>query len=358
MQSYLALKNLIETNQLKLHFVLSLPRTRSNAITLALTQAEEIQGQLSVPFFNHIRFEQGGNVVIPYDADTDTDQIRTFEQGCSKILARVKTLMTENTRRPVGLIINEHLCFITKNEMPLLLKLTNNIVITIRDPRDQFLSFLTRIVQDRLYDGSPDEKLQPLDALKMLNMQDTTQNEGIYSKAKIRQILQKHESDLLTSNDILTARDNEVDQIKQTLAVCWGNLKKHLKLLLNQQAEGLLNLVIVESDHFIKNVNTELLSLIKQLKGISFNSAMQNSWQKGTGENYHCSMIKAGFLPNNSVWNEPVKNSRGFTNEHDAIKIRAEITDFPVSLQEILIEAMRDFQSYQSIATGTSVSTS
>lgn len=149
---YQRLQDLVNTNQVTIYYEISIPRSHSTVWQIAITEAPEIDGQINEPSFYFDDKPRHHN-------ETESSKSRTFEEYCRRIVESLEGnqekgkigLLEKTSRRPVGLVVNDLTHSISSQELDQILHLTDKIAITIRDPRMQCYSILTRTINDALH---------------------------------------------------------------------------------------------------------------------------------------------------------------------------------------------------------------
>lgn len=115
------LRDLVESGQLILSIINSLPRSLSTALERSLVESPNIDGQLHEPF---------------------TFRRNDFESGCYEILQRAIRLFNSVARRPIHLLLKTMTYNTSREHFSNLLHLADNAVTLVRNPQSQLHSLL------------------------------------------------------------------------------------------------------------------------------------------------------------------------------------------------------------------------
>lgn len=307
------LKNIID-GKVKIYFILSLERSNSTTLQLALSQAPEIDKQINLPFNNYI----GLNL---------DDQPLSLETIAKRINSVIDPLIKHDKK--IRVIIHEHFCsFENEEHMNFLKELSEDFVFCFRDPKNQFFSsILVSMNQIFLTDRSICNKnlFKHEDLLECLH---TFKNDKNNFKYLIEQIIQNKKIQRSTLDEIqkrLAAefhlqytKSNHIEDVFndfiryciQGLTSSWKQAVVVLNYLQNSQ-EDLKNIIMIDGNKFLENPMEVLLYATKRLKDLSFCQDMINNWQKFTGKNFTCYVSANLFMKGNNIWNGESQNSSG-----------------------------------------------
>lgn len=115
------LRDLVESGQLILSIINSLPRAVSTALERSLAESPNIDGQLHEPF---------------------TFRRNDFESGCGEILHRATRLFNSITKHPIHLLLKTMTYNTSREHFSKLLHLAHNAVTLVRNPQSQLYSLL------------------------------------------------------------------------------------------------------------------------------------------------------------------------------------------------------------------------
>lgn len=336
--NYERLKEWVENGDIKLYYELSIPRSNSTAWQIAICEAPEIHGQLNEPSF-HKDFKSR-----PFNSPYNESD-RTFEEYFSRIVERLegnkekgkKGLLSDKSQKPVGIVVNDLVHSINQVELKAILRITNKITITIRDPRIQAHSVLTRIINDTL-DEPGGGNISPRMALYLANKTEFSENElkNITGHGKdkvnptsIMRFLKAPEGTLLTSLLLVTAIRQVIDCCCENyLDICWENLVQQINMI-NILATSDTNLVIIDGSDLTDNPANIMQQSAKAL-GLTYTPNMIHGWKKGTSDNFHCCITEGwGDFAMKNHWNGPVRNSVGLEKKHNSINELPGIEEFP-----------------------------
>lgn len=348
LENYNQLKELIGTQKVKLYYELSLPRSNSTAWQIAFCEAPEIDGQINEPSFHHDlksrKFEE-----IRKKGE------RTLEDYCSRILQRLELnqdektkKLTPKTNRPIGLVINDLVTDINRVELAAVLQLTDKITITIRDPRIQGFSALTRCINDAI-DSPEGGQISPKMALYLANKTYFTEEEfkeltgpgkdKINPSTAIKSLGYAEET-MLRSEMLVKAIETAVKRCSEEyIEICWNNLKEEMNFIEKVAKPG-TTLIILDGSDLLKNPVSMMRQSAKAL-GVTYTSDMVNRWKKATLNNFYCCITKDwGDFAMKNAWNGPVRNSRRFESKPDSIAKAPAVEEFPISMRTGLISAL------------------
>jgi len=134
--SYEILRSLVESKRLKIIYIFSIPR--STALEKALAQMPSVDGQFNEPFY----ITSMEPVPYDYDPAISTLEIRPFQKGYDHILSLYQQFKTEERNNPIILVLKDHTSVFNQTHFKKILTLTNNILFTIRDPKQLCMSLL------------------------------------------------------------------------------------------------------------------------------------------------------------------------------------------------------------------------
>lgn len=274
-ENYQQLKKWVDTQELEIYYIFSLPRSLSTAIQIAVTEGAD--GQMNEPFFRK------DYNTVHYDAPTDESN---FYNGCARIVSHVLKLRLEKDNGPLKLILNDITGDLTEPEFLALLPLCKNYAITVRDPFLQMKSFMIRVGNDHF--ALCDTKLEDEKALEQCQKPEAANNvkRGI-NKNRNSWINAQHYTSLLTE---LASNDPSI------------------------------SLSIIDGYMLQMEPTTFMQTLCERWK-IQFTESMINDWKKINSENF-CSPVSAG-LPRNlelvNGWHGRARNSKGFAPPKEEI---------------------------------------
>lgn len=337
---YEKLKELVDTEKLLINCVIGNPRTRSNAVYHAMITDRKIDGGVLEPFSTSDR--EG----IRYDFIQGERKIRGFDEVCEKIYEIVVKILKNKANATIWL--HDLFYEILDEELHLLLTLTNNILICVRNPQKQVLSFLIRVANDRL---ATDRKcdLNREDVIKLFSkMKKNVSPTEIFnyvkkekikiSKSQILKTINKKEFEIDFPKALLTAMESVLQYVQKEMQVVLQNTKKHLSTLYEYKKMGKTNFVIIDTDELVKHPENFLTQIATTLSNITFCKEMIEDWGFQKNEKISKSwIIQNTNTPEDNAWNGPATKSTSFTFENDASgKELLEVNQFHDSLQLVL----------------------
>jgi len=354
MTEYKILKEFLDEKKLKLNFILSLPRTRSTALQLALSQSPEINGQINLPI-------NSGNFSRPHDPNflfgdfRDSIQDVSYEEISCRINQVIQPLIKEEGSANV--IVHDHLNFLASKHLPFLLELSENFILCIRHPKVQFLSYIIRMVNEFFLEEDI------LENSKCFSSQDIIELLTIYShhpsqlEERIYQVIKNNEIKIHDKNNIwyrftkcedyhnISLNDlfiKIIHYIQKELEVSWDNAINTFNFL--RTGKKNINIVPVDGDVFAKNSLQVINSIASKINIVPPSITQLNNWSKFTGKNFKCYMSDN---PDNSSWNGFSRNSQTISTSNDAVKYS--VLEYQSNLpQEFLTSFLKAQDVYQS----------
>lgn len=128
MSEYQKLFYFIKQEKLKLYFVISMPRTRSTALHLCLSQGSLINGQICHPMNSGI-FSRSQNSEFKFNDFRDSIINISLEEIAYRINKIVEPVIEKHGK--AKFVVNEHAKFLSKEYLPFLLNIRNNKLIAI-----------------------------------------------------------------------------------------------------------------------------------------------------------------------------------------------------------------------------------
>ena len=347
------LKALVATGQVKLLWELSLPRSNSTAWQIAICEAPEIKGQINEPSFHsdlrsrsfHLPSKKGD---------------RSLEEYCGRILERLEGskekgklgLFADEDERPVNLVINDLVTDIRKVDLEAILPLTRKIAITIRDPRLQAYSALTRTLNDAL-DAPGGGNISPAMALYLSTKTHFTKKEFAdllgpgkdkVNPATILRFLKQPEVMALTPELLLEAISLTVAHCKKDYVdICWDNFKQQMQYIKKHARTGTAITVIDGSD-----LTEHPISIMQQSSkalGITYMPAMVYQWRKSSSKKFYCCVTEGwGELAVSNHWNGPARNSKRLERKPSSIADILALEIFPLVMQDSIKDALKIYQ--------------
>lgn len=345
--NYRRLCELVEKEQVNIIFELSLPRSNSTAWQIAISEAPEIHGQINEPSFHPD--VKGRRHNEPFKSDAGE---RSFDEYCKRILDRLEMLFSGTSTRPIGLVVNDISHSLRTDELTAILKLSNKIAVTIRNPMSQLASVLTRVVNDSLvgYDSAnlSTQKVLSLVKQEMFLDKEIAELIGV-GKEKINPnwILSKlslPKETPFTAKILKRAIDLAINHcISQHLDICWDNLDQHFETIKNYRPHP--SLIIIDGSDLVKDPETIMKKSSSGLK-LTYTKNMIDHWQKANKDNFYCCITanlgKEQAMQN--AWNGPVRNSTQLEQKPESIKDCPSLQDFPTIMHPKLKSAMKIYR--------------
>ena len=346
--NYKTLLDLVGTSKLKIVFLFSVPRARSQAFQIALVQSPEIDGQVNSPLYNNDMHS------IPH-AGLDSN-LRSFELCCERIIKRYADLKCNSTKETVVLLVHEHFNNITQNEMRYLAELSEDFIVLLRHPRLQLQSYMLRILNDKLlYLWSQELNIQDiLTIITIMENVNTSTSEDLLLQ------LQSTTNFKLSKSTVVNSKLSESIQFQKLVQVynaamhtmhtetacIWYNYVYHMRYLLmlrqsrhcNATVGKAMNLVLVDSNELIQSPENILNNVCSQISGMTYTPSMINNWTKCCGSDFYCShMTEKNIDIHDNAWLGPSRGSKGLTKENDCSTAGGiETNQFPVVLQSVV----------------------
>lgn len=355
MSSYHELVKTVNERKVKFYFLLSIPRSRSTALQLCLSQAPEIDGQINLPF-------------NPCTIDGVVDI--SVEEASQRILNIINPAIS-TAKKLVRFIIHEHFDFLTQQHLLMLERLSTNFIFCIREPKIQFLSHLLASLNMLFVDDSDTNSkniayfsYDDLLTLLVVNLHRTEDfDTKIRDIAKHKNIRVCRQKVLLAKlivngyNNICSNDSNSLRGIfkiflllnKKNLNDSWDNLL-HILNLFKSVPNKKYNIQIVDGEIMVKDPGKTLRTVIDSFGDVSFSEEIISNWGKYTGKDFICYMSNNLLFNDNNVWNGKSKNSTGITREQANHRLEEYLLDedFKLVLQkaEHIYQYITDSESY------------
>lgn len=323
------LLNGIKDGTVTIHFVISMPRTRSTALHLALSQAPEINGQICHPMNNGI-FAKSQLPDFKFNDFRDKLPDISLEQVALRI-NKVATPLIEQHGK-ANIIINEHAKFLSNQHLPLLLQLSNTFIFSVRDPRIQFLSHMLRCLNECfLQDNSKDNK-------HCFGVEDIIMLLKTYRKSekdldrKLQELIVQKPIDLFPGDiwhrytgghessphaPVVSVFIKLVDFVLKEIEATWNNTANTLEYLLDNGRN--ITLISVDSEVFVKQPLSAIKHVTSQVKGIGFAEQMITNWRTETRDKFVC-FIYTKEEEKDNAWSGPAINSKEVTDGNDSTR--------------------------------------
>lgn len=347
------LKGLVATGQVNLLWELSLPRSNSTAWQIAICEAPEIKGQINEPSFH--RDLRSRSFHLPSKKGD-----RSLEEYCGRILERLEGnkkkgklgLFADGDERSVDLVINDLVTDVRKVDLEAILPLTRKIAITIRDPRLQAYSALTRTLNDTL-DAPGGGNISPAMALCLATKTHFTKEEFAallgpgkdrVNPATIMRFLKKPEVMALTPELLLEAIRLTIAHCKEDYVdICWNNFKQQMQYIKKHASTGTAITVIDGSD-----LTEHPISIMQQSSkalGITYVPTMVYQWRKASFKKFYCCVTEGwGELAISNHWNGPARNSERLERKPSSIADVLALEMFPLAMQDSIKEALKIYR--------------
>ena len=360
-KNYALLENYCMTNQLRVIWELSLPRSNSTAWQIAIAQAKNTM-QINEPSF-HEDFKSRRCDGEPIQGT------RSFDEYCRKIVLclngddKVKPDILQSQQRAwtaadpfkqqqpaLNLIVNDLTHSVSLNETRLMLHISKDICVTIRDPFRQAHSALTRCINDGLSKPGGDV-ITAKQALALANKTFFSAEEishlqvsGAINSKHLLAGLGFDENKSLTNELLLRSIANAVQRCCQDyIEICWENLRKQLELI---RATPNVNLVVIDGDDLLQDPETVMRRSCEAFD-LEYTENMVHHWEKSRGEKFNCSITEnwPRDLAMNNAWNGPARNSTKIERKPNAISDKVSLTSFPQSMHANLEKAQEFYEN-------------
>ncbi len=337
--AYQQLSHLVENGQLELVHVLGKPRSNGTALHLALTQAEECQGQVNEPFYypdmqaRKWDWVPSAGEAIP----------RVFDDGCEWILNAYQEKKREGLKKVV-LVVHDLSQDLTAKEFRKLHNIVSHTVFVTRDPVKNALSMLTRYVNDTVSQPGGN-KLSGSEVLEIASSGQNLQKFALANPDKISQelirILSRNKDKELTREDYDRARQCVLCIFSHQFSVAWENFEHFLSIARHEWAPR--RFTVFNGSWLFEKPEDSLRSLTARIGSLSFTPSMINGWTKGVGPSFNCIITHNWglFEQVNNAWNGPVRNSRGIVIQKDSVSTPMPLSAFPTEVTQTIQNASR-----------------
>jgi hypothetical protein len=317
MNQQLKLMSNIEQENLKIYFILSIARSNSTTLQLALAQAPEIDRQINLPFNNYIHLDAEN----PIDAETIAQRINVV----------VEPLLTGN--RKIRVIIHEHFdTLVCDDHLSLLKKFSSDFVFCFRNPRMQFFSTILVymnelfVAKDAMHEINWFSYGDLLFLLRLLKEQpgnfDHEMDLLLKQKKIVLDELQEIRERLLKDGLVVQVEDqNELPTsveavFREFLSLCsrnldysWSQAANVLDFLKSSPGHD-ANIIMVDGERFLQDPANTLLYVTGKLADVSYTPDMVNDWKKFTGKDFVCYISQNLEMSGSNLWNGESQNSR------------------------------------------------
>lgn len=357
MNNYAMLMNLIKQGKLKLHFILSIARSRSTSLQLSLSQAPEIDAQINLPFNSGV-FSQAQDTNFIYGDFRDSIESISNENVARRICGVVTPLIEKNNQ--ATLLIHEHFDFLTSTHLHMLTHLATHFIFCFRHPKIQFLSYMIGSFNKFFLkdDSLGQAKFSTDDVLALLSI---NKNQPDNFDTHMDEIIQRKKIDCYkgdlwkryTDGYEMYPHAHSFHQLFNTLLsfiskelkVAWANAESTLDYLLQNE----LHIIMIDGETLVDDPTKRIISITEEIPGLSFCTDMIDNWHKNVGTGFTCFLTKE-----NNPWNGPSRNSRGFTTKNDAIKEQQLSMDIlPTELCQVLEESTITYEKFLQFSNTT-----
>lgn len=339
--SYQTIKTLVQTDELELIHVVGLPRSNGTALHIALTQGEKVAGQINEPLcYPDLRGRK-------YSYLPEGKPQRTFEEGCAHIVEKYYREKATHPQQKITLVIHDLSRDITEKEHRKLLKISAHMVFCLREPSQVALSMFTRYVNDKL--SQPGGK--KLKAAEVVDLMHDDQDFAGYvrkhpeslSQALICKLLGKAESEPISDQELLVAKEKVIDIFLEEYEIAWDNLYRLFTI--TQMEAKKEEWSIFDSAWLFDKPEVHLKQLCERIKSIAYTPAMIFRWTKGVKENFHCIITRNwGHFAQINAWNGPVRNSSGIEKQPDSLNREVSLLEFPSRLRPAIRQRRLPYQ--------------
>ncbi len=344
---YKKLKALVDHHKLVIYTLLANPRTRSTAFYHAMKSMPDIDGGINEPFSTHDR----GGVHYDFNRAEEVRKIRTFEDVCKNIYSVVEEIL--KTKQVARVWLHDHFYEILNDEMHHLLTLSRNVIVCIRDPRLQFLSFLIRVSNDKLAtyrqsdltreevirlfykkeEGvSPEALLAFVDNEKML-----------ISKTQLMRTINAEDQSVELATALMLSMETVLEYVQKEMDIMVKNTQFYLDLFKRYQEKSALNYAIVDAERLVDETKSQsvLQAATAQLDDLMFSENMINNWSQEDKVSM-CWILENTQTPLDNAWNGPARTSTQFTTQHDVSGcLPLAVEQFPQAIQGVLRDALQ-----------------
>lgn len=325
---YDELKNLVESGRLEITWILSPPRSFSTAFECALGQSESIHGQVDEPIHT---------VDLHYEHYSQNNE-EQFMKGCESILSEYKKHQSEIQNEPVRIITKSMSGFIHSSDLEKIEVLAKNWLILVRNPVEQTISLLTRMLNDKISSEPWQDKLSKKIIIKIIAALDSDKANSV-----LDHLVEKH-ADKFSEN--FAKEENKAQLVKQiTEEVLIQNSFNWINI--DHYKNNLSNYVLVDMDRLRKKPQTELPQIVNQLQGITYTRAMIDDWKKFTNEAFNSPILNDTGVKCRNAWLGPALNSNAFF-KFEPEEATINTNQFPAWIQEQLNQYDSCFNNLQS----------
>jgi hypothetical protein len=347
---YEKLKALVDGQQLMIYTLLANPRTRSTAFYHAMKSMSDIDGGVNEPFSTHDR----GGIYHHFDAAQTSRSIRNFDQVCQNIYSVVEKILAV---KPVARVwIHDHLYEILHHEMHDLLALSKNVVVCIRDPKRQFLSFLVRVANDKLATYRQSD-LSRDDVMQLFHEKEkgTSPKELLayvmdknirVSMKQIAKSLHQDEQALPPEELLILGMEAVLTYVQDEVSIMVENTQFYLDFFKQYQCHSSLNYVVVDTEMLVDGAKAPavLKAVTDQLHGLRFSNDIIDDWSQDEKISM-CWILENTQTPLDNAWNGPARTSTKFTTQHDVSgQEPLDRQAFPKAMHAILADAEKLYQ--------------
>ena len=336
MSFYQKLIQQLNSNKISIRIIISLFRSHSTALAIALSQSDEITAQISEPFVHDDLVGRSFN----YDPSSEKNY-RPFDRGCENI-----TLASQSNDHE-SILVKEMSAHLIKPEFEMLIPLASHFIFTIRDPKLQVLSLLTRLANDILSEKFGDN-LSVSNILRLYDQGVTVIDKRTIllmgnDEIRVKQILSfiDRSQETVLSDEDITLACQKVLNITTTIAtIAWNNLFQITNLLRENQHR---NYIIIDGSELLQDPKS-LLQLVTSAIKLEFNESMIKEWRKATGKSYQSSvgpLLKEKAQTNS--WTGPAIQSKFFKQQEKSVPNTIILSTLPTSLQSLIDTLNKDY---------------
>lgn len=275
---YRCLMDLVQSEQLRIISIISLPRSCGTIFARSLSQDSSIKGYAHEPFLPSEAIEWGKG----------EEDAPGFQRGSQYLLEYYTALRAQQPDGIITICTKDHSGEFTANNFRKLLQLTNNIIFTLRSPTHNIQSLLTSILNHLLTKsgGLPEEFVSMIIHGNLsLNEEEFAQllgeEYGKISPTRLLNLAKKPEGATLEISDLLTIRKILLMRAKAFFGECWNKMPAFFL-----QAEHALNneqlhsLQIMDHSAMMTDPEAALQQVCSQIPGLVYTSNMVHNMVK------------------------------------------------------------------------------
>lgn len=345
----------VSEGKVTINFVISMPRTRSTALHLALSQSPDINGQICHPMNNGI-FAKSQLSDFKFNDFRDGLVDISLDEVALRINKVVEPLIEKDGK--ANIIINEHAKFISIEHLPVLLQLSRTFIFSIRHPKIQFLSHMLRCINECfLTENSKDNKhcFDVEDLLALLLMHRKSEKD---LSRKLQDIIDQKPIDIfrgdlwhrytggresLPDASAVKVFTRLVNFVLKEIEATWNNTGHTLDYLLKSGRN--ITVISVDSEVFVRHPVSVIQHVTSKVQGIGFAEEMITNWRTETRDKFVC-FIYTKEEEKDNAWSGPAINSTGVTDVNDSTRgLMLDLNKVPEALATLLVKAEKIYET-------------